>query len=152
MKETSYDLKNLNEQTELDHAYLRYSLHSLNLDLNIGRCIVVCIHSSIESCAIQINPDIKFIEVRLLKIWLCGKYNLLFGCFYRRPTPISISEENNANLNRLFCYISENDYSHRSFVGDFNFWNFIWQTWTTSHNKEIKEAQFIETIRDCYLH
>ena len=35
---------------------------------------------------------------------------------------------------------------------DFNFRNINWFTWTTPHNEEIKEAQFIETIRDCYVY
>ena len=37
-------------------------------------------------------------------------------------------------------------------MGDFNLRNINWSTWTTPHNEESKEAQFAETIRDCYLY
>ena len=60
--------KNLSKRTELDYVIPGYPLHPLNLDSNIGRVIVIYIHSSIEKRVIQINPDIKFSEVCLLEI------------------------------------------------------------------------------------
>ena len=98
----------------------------------------------IGNCVIQINPDIKFSEVCLIEI--------RFGCFYRSPTTTSTSEKSNTNLNNLLKYLSGKKYSHQSFVVNFNFRNINWFTWTTPHNEESKEAQFIETIRDCYLY
>ena len=140
------------ERTELDHVIPDYSLHPVNLDSNTGRGIVIYIHSSIDNCVIQINPDIKFSEICLLEVRLCGGDNLLFGCFYRIPTTSGTSEENNANLNNLLKYLFGKKYSHQCFAGDFNFRNINWFTCTTPHNEESKEAQFIETIRDCYFY
>ena len=140
------------EGKELDYVIPGYSLHPINLDSNIGRGIIIYIHSSLDHCVIQINPDIKFSGVCLLEIRLCGGYNLPFGCFYRSPTTSSTLEKNNANLNNLFKYLSGNKCSHECFVGDFNFRKINWFTWTTPHNEEGKKAQFIETIRDCYLY
>ena len=77
---------------------------------------------------------------------------LLFGCLYRSPTPSSISEDNNVNLNILLRSISMRKYSHKCFVGDFNYRNINWVSWTTPHNEDSNEAKFVETIRDCYLH
>ena len=77
---------------------------------------------------------------------------LLFGCFYRSPTPSSISEDNNENLNKLLRSISMRKYSHKCFVGDFNYRNINWVSWTTLQNEDSNEAKFVETIRDCYLH
>ena len=51
------------ERTELDYVIPGYSLHPVNLDLSIGRGMIIYIHSSIDNCVIQINPDIKFSEV-----------------------------------------------------------------------------------------
>ena len=48
-------------------------------------------------------------------------------------------------------YIIKN-YSHYCILGDFNYRDINWQTWTTPHNEGGKEAIFIETIRDCFLH
>ena len=139
------------ERTELDYVIPGYPLHPVNLDSNIGRGRMIYIHSSIDNCVIQIIHDINFSEVCLLKTGLCRGDNLLFGCFYRNPTTTSTSEKNMANLNNLLKYLSGLKYSHQCFVGDFNFRNINWFTWTTPHNVKSKEAQFIETIRDCYL-
>ena len=43
-------------------------------------------------------------------------------------------------------------YSHKCFVGDFNYRNINWVSWTTPHNEDSNEAKFVETIRDCYHH
>ena len=140
------------ERTELDYVIPGCSLQPVNLDSNIGRGIIIFTHSSIDDCAIQINPDIKFNEVCLLEIRLCGGDNLFFGCFHRNPTITSTSEKNNAISNNLLKYLSGKKYSHQCFVGDFNFRKINWFRWTTLHNEESKKVQFIETIRDYYLY
>ena len=48
--------------------------------------------------------------------------------------------------------ISNKSYSHKCFVGDFNFKDINLFSWTTFHNTESKEDKFIETARECYLH
>ena len=106
----------------------------------------------IDNCVIQISSDIKFSEVCLLEIRLCGGYNLLFGCFYRSPATANTSEKNNANLNNLLKHLPGKKYSHQYFVEDFNFRSLNLFAWTTPRNQESKEAQFFETIHDCYLY
>ena len=69
------------ERTELDYVIPDYSLHPVHLDLNIGREIIIHIRSSIDNCVIQINPDVKFSELCLIEMGLCGENNLFFGCF-----------------------------------------------------------------------
>ena len=112
-------------RTRLSNSWLLF--RSSNLDPNIGRGIKIYIQSSIDNCVILINRDIKFSEVCLLEIRLCGGDNLLFGCFYRSPSTststTSTSEKNNANLNNLLKYLSGKKYNHQCFVGDFNFRN-----------------------------
>ena len=77
---------------------------------------------------------------------------MLFGCFYRSPTPSATSDKNNDDLNRIFNNISRKNYSHKCIVGDFNFKDINWVSWTTFHNENSKEAKFIEAARDCYLY
>ena len=93
----------------------------------------------------------QFKEACLLEIRLRGGDILLFGCFYRSPTPTSDSIENNENLNRLLKTICTKSYSHICLVGDLNYKDINWKSWTTSHGDESKEVKFIEAIRDCYL-
>ena len=87
----------------------------------------------------------------MLEIRLRGGDLMIFGCFYRNPTPSNTSDRNYENLNRLLACISKKKYSHKCFVGDYNFKDINWLTWTTIHNEESKEAKFIESIRDCYF-
>ena len=129
-----------------------FSKHPVNLDTNIGRGMAVYIHTSIDKSVIQIISELDFEEVCLLEIKLRGDDLLLFGCFYQSPTPSNNSEANNENLNQLLQRISNKSYSHKCFVGDFNFKDINWDSWTTFHNTESKEAEFIETARECYLH
>ena len=100
----------------------------------------------------QIQPGLSYDEVCLLEIRLRGGDILLFGCFYRSPTPTSMSEQNNGNLHKLLRSISRKKYSHKCFVGDINYRDINWVSWTTPHNEDSNEAKFVETIRDCYQH
>ena len=77
---------------------------------------------------------------------------MLFGCFYRSPTPSESSVHNAENLNKILCLISKKKYSHKCLVGDFNFPDINWESWTTPHNENSKEFAFIETLRDCFFH
>ena len=77
---------------------------------------------------------------------------MLFGCMYRSPTPSSTSDKNNDCLNRLLQNIANTKYTHRCIVGDFNFRDINWASWSTCHSDESKEQNFIETVRDCFLY
>lgn len=144
--------KSPKERTLKDYEIPDYDLHPVNLDNSIGRGIAVYTHSSISKSIIQLKPQSKFEEACLLEVRLRGGDLLLFGCFYRSPTPTKTSDENNELLNKLFYTLSEKKYSHRCFIGDFNFRDINWNTWTTSNGDDSTDAKFIETVRNCYLH
>ena len=117
-----------------------------------GTGIAVYAHSSLDKSIVQINSDMNFEEACLLEVRLRGGDIMLFACCYRSPTRTHSSEENNEKLNRLFHAISLKKYSHRCIVGDFNYRNNNWVTWTTNHGEDSTEAKFIETTRDCYFY
>ena len=78
---------------------------------------------------------------------------LVFACIYRSPTKSDTSNENNIRLNKLIYDISSSKkYSHKCFVGDFNFPTINWENWTTKHVEESKEEKFLGTLRDSFLH
>ena len=91
---------------------------------------------------IQIKPAISFEEVGLLEIRLRGGDLLLFDSFYRSPTTTSTSEKNNGDLNRLLRFISENNYSHKCYAGDFNFRDVNCESWSTNHNEDSNEIKW----------
>ena len=117
-----------------------------------GIGVAVYTHNLLDKSAIQIRPKLGFEEVCLLEIRLRRRDLLLFCCFYSSPTSTITSDENNENLNKLLQCISNKSYSHKCFVGDFNFKDINWESWSKFHSENSKEAKFIETIRDCYLH
>ena len=144
--------KNGNRRTLEDYQIPGFSIHHVNLDSNTGRGIAVYTHEALDKSVIQINPEISFEIACLLEIRLRGGDLLLFGCFYRSPTPNNTSDNNNDKLNRLLKCLSKKTYSHKCLVGDFNYRDINWASWTTSHNEDSKEHKFIETIRDSYFH
>ena len=146
--------KNYSERTELDYALPGFTLYSVNLDSSsrLGRGIAVYIHHSINKFVVQVDSSIKYNETCLLEVNLHGGDALLFGCFYRSPTPSQSSDDNNANLNKLLRSLAQKRYSHICLVGDFNYRDINWQTYSTLRNEGSKEANFIETVHDCYLY
>ena len=76
---------------------------------------------------------------------------LLFGCIYRSPTQTEISDENNYQLIKLLQKINAENYSHVCLVGDFNYRNINWRTWTTPLAESSKESKFLEVLRDCFF-
>ena len=134
-----------------DYQILGYSLHPLNLHTTTGRGIAVYSHESLSKSVSQIEPLLNFEETCLLEIRLRGGDLLLLACCYRSPTPTESSNQNNENLNRLFRCIEKKNYSHWCIVGDFNYKNINWSTWTTACNENSTET-FIEADPDFYLY
>ena len=145
--------KNNSGLLEADYNLEGYTLHPVNIDpeANKGRGMMIYTHKSLEKCTIQISPSPHFEEACLLEIRLRGGDTLLFGCIYRSPTPSTDAAANNKNLNDLLKTIHAKHYSHLCLVGDFNYKDINWSSWTTNHGEESKEYQFIETVRDCFL-
>ena len=81
--------KNLNvkERTIQNYKIPNYSIHPLNLETRIGRGMAIYTHNSIDESVIEIKPDVGFDEVFLMEVKLRGGDKLLFGSFYRSPTP-----------------------------------------------------------------
>ena len=93
--------------------------------------------------------DSEFEEFCLINIKTTNQISMLFGCFYRSPTQHINYQTNNLDLLKRLS--STNQYKHRCFCGDFNFWDIKWSDCTTTKNEDSVEYLFIETIRDCFL-
>ena len=144
--------KNLDTLSETDYKIPGYTLHPVNLDNEIGRGIAVFTIAALDKSVIQIDSNLNFEEVCLLEVRLRGGDVLLFACVYRSPTPSDSSAKNNANLNSLLTCISNKNYSHKCLVGDFNYKDINWKTWTTPNNEFSDDSKFIEALRDSFLH
>ena len=134
-----------------DYQTPSYTLHPVNLFNETGRGIAVYTHKSIDKSTVEIQLDNKFEESCILEIRLRGGDVMLFSCCYRSPTASETSEKNNEKLSQLFRTISNNKYTHRCVVGDFNFRNINWANWSTSSSENSMEYKFIEAARDSYF-
>ena len=145
-------IKNGSERTKLDYEIPGYVLYPTNLFNNTGRGIALYIHTSIDNLVVEVDDEKTCDEYCLLEVKIEKNDTLLFGCIYRSPTKSLTSKENNKNINELLIKISSSKYSHICLVGDFNYKNINWDTWTTQQNESSKEATFIETLRDSFLY
>jgi endonuclease/exonuclease/phosphatase family metal-dependent hydrolase len=81
-------------------------------------------------------------------VTLMKQDKLLVGCVYRSPTSASTNDE---SINDLIKSVTKpSEASHVLIMGDFNYPNINWETWTTvtHHSSEYK---FVETIKDGFL-
>ena len=143
--------KNGREMCEIDYSIDGYTINQVNLDKESGRGIIVYTHNCLEKSAVQIKLSSSFEEACLVEIRLRNGDTLLFGCIYRSPTQTESSADNNENLNKLLKLIYSKKYSHICLVGDFNYRNINWKTWTTPHDESSKESKFLDVLRDCFL-
>ena len=89
-------------------------------------------------------------ESTWLRIQLEGNDELLLGCIYRSPQSVP---ENNRQLRSLIREACQNKSSHLLMVGDFNYPDIDWSSWTTTGDStETDEYRFIEALRDGYLY
>lgn len=141
------------ERLIIDYEIENYTLHPINLlNANTGRGIAVYTHNSLTKSIADITTDVKFEECCLLEVRLRGGDTMLFACCYRSPTQSAMSNENNEKLNQLLRVIAKKKYSHRCVIGDFNYRDINWSSWTTVHGEESKEQRFIDAIRDCFFY
>ena len=146
--------KNSKNFDSRDFDIPEYTMHSMNLDVldtSSSRGIAVYTHKSIDNSVMEIQQEETFEEACLLAIRLRGGDKLFFGCFYRSPTSTDTSKQNDDELNKLIESISSKNYSHICLVGDFNFRHINWNSWTTQHNEDSAEWNFINCIQNSFL-
>ena len=128
-------------------------VNQTNTDTDEGRGIVILADTSIQHLVVDVKSEIEFNEACIIEVKLSGNDVLVFACFYRSPTNNELSTENNNKLNALLKSISLNKkYSHKCFVGDFNFPTINWEHWTSPHMEDSKEERFLDALRDSFLH
>lgn len=59
--------------------------------------------------------------------------------------------ESNDNPSKMIKNICSKSYSHICLLGDFNYKDIIWKSWSTSHGETSEEMKFIETVCDSFL-
>ena len=126
-------------------------MFTLNIENNIGRGMILYIHVHKSLSAVEVKLETEFQESIFARIQLNNKEKLLIGLVYRSPSD-SGNSSNNENLIQLFKEASILDFSHKLFIGDFNYPCINWETWSCTNNSTTTpEFRFIECIRDFFL-
>ena len=144
--------KNSKERSLLDYDIPNFTLHHVNLDKDVGRGIALYSHASIDRSVIQVKSEIAFNETCMIELRLRGGDTLLLGCCYRSPTKTPTSADNNIKLNAFLKWVAERKHSHKCIMGDFNFKQVNWTTYSTPESENSDEAKFLETLKDSFLH
>ena len=140
-----------------EYEFDQYKIVShTNMEGTTGRGVVILAHSSIYHLITDVNQSVNHVEFNeacIIEVRMSGNESMVFACIYRSPTKNDMSIENNTKLNTLIRDISSTKkYSHKCFVGDFNFPTINWNNWTTPHLEGSKEERFLDALRDSFLH
>jgi len=92
----------------------------------------------------QLNYDSNFSEFILLEIECKDNTKLTVGVFY---TSRCSTAENDLNLFALISRLCTGKVGNLTCLGDFNWPNIDWSTWTPS-SKNGSEFQFIDILRE----
>ncbi len=144
------EVKPKNHRYTIEKSELKleeYDMHPCNISNETGRGIVLYTHKDIRATEYKLKSD--FIE----SVWVTAKLNkndkLLIGLVYRSP---SSTDDNSKLLNDMIRSQCSRGFSHVLIMGDFNMNSINWNTWTTNKAVDSTEYNFIETVRDSYLH
>ena len=124
-----------------------YTQFHKNIESNTGRGVLLYVHSSLNPSDVSLYEDYE--ESVWAEVKLRDNDKLLIGVVYRSD---SGSTANNIKLLRLMKDVSEKKYSHTLIMGDFNFSDINWSSWSTPHGEEHLESQFLECSRDTFFH
>ena len=120
--------------------------NSLNQDGTRG-CIL---YIKKDLCPTQVELESPLKDHVWCSIKLINNDSLLVGCIYRSP---NCDRDKSEDLNKLLCKASDFKATHKLLMGDFNFPNIDWSTWSTLNGHLDEQGNtFLETIRDCFYY
>ncbi len=130
-----------------EYAVEGYDMFRLNMDCIGGRGIILYTSTDLEAEPYEVDPS--FNEIVCAKMKLGPEEDLLVAAVYRSPNSTA---ENNDDLNRWLSRTGELKFSHKLIIGDFNYPDINWETWTTVASEMSSNFKFIESLRDSYMY
>lgn len=113
-----------------------------------SRGVVIYVRNTIPADYCSVLKQNKFKESVWCVLRLSNGKELLIGGVYKSP---SSSSENVRQLNALLTQASALNYEHLVVLGDFNFPEIDWDSWTVNRNENHPSFSFIECLRDNFL-
>ena len=137
--------KGRKERKTIEYKIEGYNMYPVNIETSNRRSIIVYIKNEINGSIASI--DVNFVEAVMLEVKLKGGDTLLFSCIYHSPTQNEQYVKNAENFNKLITSVDKNKrYTHRCFVGDFNYTEIKWVKWNTNNNENSTEEKFLHSL------
>ena len=142
-------------RTLAEYKIKGYTPEPINIDTKeTGRGMIIYINEAL--CYTRVPLD-KILEKNeypeeaiAIEMKLKDDKKLLFCLFYRSPNS---PPENDKRLRNMIRKLSNGfEYVQKCFVGDGNYPNINWETCSTLHDRLDNDFEFIECLRDSYLH
>ena len=134
--------KRLKYFEQVEYAFPGYVLFT-NKDMRLGAGIYI--KKSLNPVEYDGLSDIKFEESVWCTFTSKRKENVLLGCIYKSPNSVPQNEE---ALMEMLRKAGNLNFDKICIVGDFNYPTVDWNgKWTST-----RDEQFLESIRDAYLH
>ena len=113
------------------------------------RGVAIYVRDNIKAdyCYPLLNDDFK--ESVWCEIRMNSKDKLLIGGIYKSPNSDAVNHE---QLNKLITQAVELKYKSTVILGDFNFPEINWDTWTVNKSETHPAFHFVECIRDNFLY
>jgi len=127
---------------ESEFSILGYNMFCKNVGVDKCRGIIIYVDNSIYSTELDISST--FSEFILIQLKDKTSSILTIGSFYRSPNS---TKENDKNLVDLFNHINLTINGKILLVGDFNFRNINWGSWTTSSGPQYSDNKFLDCLR-----
>lgn len=135
------------ERELLEYGIDGYDVIAKNLGrADEGRGLLMYVKKGLPYSIVSLEEE--YCEYLSIKIE-CHLYELIITSVYRSPAG---DVENNSKLLNLIQKLSNLNVKYKIICGDFNMPGTDWKFWTVKAGSEQFCFDFIEKIRDCYLH
>ncbi|MEW8545341.1 MAG: reverse transcriptase family protein, partial [Candidatus Thiodiazotropha sp.] len=124
-----------------------YNMYMSKVESN-SRGIIIYIRETIRSDLNLTLTNFDFNESVWVNLYLQNDQSLLIGGIYRSPNS---SLENTLKMLDLLYVACGNNPTLKVIVGDFNFPEIDWLSWTTVKSETHYSFKFLECLRDNYL-
>ncbi|WAR22203.1 hypothetical protein MAR_016177, partial [Mya arenaria] len=113
-----------------------------------SRGVVIYVKETIVADYCEILCKADFSESVWCELRLANAKQLLIGGIYKFPSSNLVNQR---NLNQLLSQACSLTFDHLVILGDFNFPEIDWSTWTVHRNETHPAFSFVECLRDNFL-
>ncbi|WAQ99940.1 hypothetical protein MAR_024313 [Mya arenaria] len=130
-----------------EYSLKGYQCFSAKVQEN-SRGVVIYVKETIVADYCDILCEADFSESVWCELRLANAKKLLIGGIYKSPSSNLVNQR---NLNLLLSQACSLTFDHLVILGDFNFPEIDWSTWTVHRNETHPAFSFVKCLRDNFL-